>query len=288
MTNIHGSGMPTSNPNLLDNPWSQINQRGKTEYIGKVYGVDRWFAQNNMEKVVVQDSYVTLVPGTDYSSFAQHIERFSELANKTVTLSAIVRGVAGQCVGLYINPWDYGDGVYLTGANWQLISVTMNLANLARCEIAIYADRSGNKNRLDVRAVKLELGPASTLAYDAPPNYQQELAKCQRYFYSTLNNDGERGALSREAFNVSTANISYGSGAEFPVEMRTVPTITLYSGVSRTAGKVAYGTDGADCVGLAEAQFVGKTGFRQIRILDDPHMPGNQASFHYTADAEIY
>ena len=34
-----------------------------------------------------------------------------------------------------------------------------------------------------VSAIKLEEGSVSTLANDVPPNYAEELAKCQRYFY---------------------------------------------------------------------------------------------------------
>ena len=31
-----------SNPNLLDNPWFTVNQRGATAYTVGAYGVDRW------------------------------------------------------------------------------------------------------------------------------------------------------------------------------------------------------------------------------------------------------
>lgn len=41
---------------------------------------------------------------------------------------------------------------------------------------------AGASSTVKIYALKVELGTVSTLAMDTEPNYQQELAKCQRYF----------------------------------------------------------------------------------------------------------
>ena len=77
-----------------------------------------------------------------------------------------------------------------------------------------------------IKAMKLELGSVSTLAQDTAPNYQQELAKCQRYFQrikrgSTYTNSIGFGFASSETL----ARIFI----PLPVEMRATPTATISS-----------------------------------------------------------
>ncbi len=47
---------------------------------------------------------------------------------------------------------------------------------------------------LNIKAVKLELGSVSTLANDVAPNYAEELAKCQRFYYRATAKDPNRYA----------------------------------------------------------------------------------------------
>ena len=82
---------------------------------------------------------------------------------------------------------------------------------------------------INLIAAKLELGPVQTLAHqdaegnwvlhDPPPNFQQELTKCQRYQYMT--NASSRWARASKI----TDSVIYFDVA-CPATMRANPTIT--------------------------------------------------------------
>ena len=89
-----------------------------------------------------------------------------------------------------------------------------------------------------IRAVKLELGSYSTLSNDVPPDYGEELRKCQRYFV--------RIASSVNAFPVAFGVKDSATIADIfvptPVEMRVTPS-TSKSGVHRVWGGNAASRD---------------------------------------------
>ena len=95
-----------------------------------------------------------------------------------------------------------------------------------------FANSSGQE--IIVMACKVELGPVQTLAHqdaegnwilnDAPPNFQQELAKCQRYYLKTVSNQYYPGCMfssTNGVFLIPT-----------PVQMRTTPAFSLVSGAT--------------------------------------------------------
>jgi hypothetical protein len=81
---------------------------------------------------------------------------------------------------------------------------------------------------LTIKAVKLELGSVSTLAQDTAPNYQQELAKCQRYFQRIRSLDNVGWTLL--ATGVMDSSTRFWGVVPLPVEMRSKPTISSYIG----------------------------------------------------------
>ena len=167
-----------SNPNLLDNPWFTVNQRGQSSYTdpgnGK-YTVDRW-------KIYNYNTLTVSSNGVSSIELAQYFEedRVKPLLGKTVTLSILFQdGRIRYSSGQLPNAFPSVDTAYIetnVGDNtW--IYISLSSSKLLQVQIRNWSDQV-----IDVRAVKLELGTVSTLAMDTVPNYQQELAKCQRYF----------------------------------------------------------------------------------------------------------
>lgn len=196
-------------PNLLDNWYfvgggSQqnggqfpINQRGSITYsTGGAYGIDRWKTSHSGMSLSISSGYIEVSSSLSYHHFQQGIENGSKVAGNTVTLSAIVKGTQGNKVGLAI--YNSGAATILgrsdrtLSGGWDLIQETINVpSNFLVAMFAIYTSLSGTSTTLQIKAAKFELGDTQTLAhYDSAnsvwvlnevPNFQQELARCQRY-----------------------------------------------------------------------------------------------------------
>lgn len=206
-----------SNPNLLDNPWFTVNQRGLTTVTASnVYFVDRWKTYINS---VVSQSYslsngVITIDNTSSNSsvyFTQKAETsvLDALANKTVTASVML-----------------SDGTILSGTRTYrsgsyISNDTINVYSSSSEIIAIEV-RAGKS--VSIKAVKLELGTVSTLSLDTAPNYATELLKCQRYFVrlgsATVHTIVGIGMVN------STGILSW-TGIDLPTDMRTTPAVTF-------------------------------------------------------------
>jgi len=218
--NLIYGGNAKSNRNLIDNPFFTVNQRGSSTYSLNGYTVDRWITGNSNLQLDVNSNSITLTNnGASQYEFIQRIEStFALYAGKTLTLSikddsdniyyntATIPNTAPASTTFYIGiplPNDSGD---------------FNFAYTAGLQI-FYADlRLKAGKTITIKAVKLELGSISTLAYDAPPSYAEELLKCQRYFLSIKNSCTYAGIFSSQyavEFTIPT-----------PIAMRTTPTLT--------------------------------------------------------------
>lgn len=210
-----------SNPNILDNPWFTVNQRGATTVSESgVYFVDRWKTSIN---TVVSQSY-TLSNGIltmDNTSGSKSIHLLQKcetsvkeaLRGKTVTASVLL-----------------SDGTILSGTKEFLSSGVYIDTN----DLLVYSS-DGNSEILtievkkgktvSIKAIKLELGSVSTLAMDTAPNYATELLKCQRYFVRIDNTSGGIALGTAVALNNDRANICI----KLPVSMCTKPTPSNYT-----------------------------------------------------------
>jgi len=172
--------------NLLDNWYflDPINQRGQTEYTGAVYTIDRWNTWGNI-KVVLSDGGLLLSMPNGEGHFRQFLERDAGwFQGKQFTLSALTSE------GLY--------HVSFTAPTTKYIRTKEDvIINLFTPETGYSYVRIFNSDKkvvqdCNIKAVKLELGSAQTLARqdaegkwvlkDAPPNKAMELLKCQRYY----------------------------------------------------------------------------------------------------------
>ena len=163
-------GTAGSNRNLLDNPWwgggEVVNQRSADQLNPSEYGIDRWKGGSRGSVSVTSTG---LAFGSSGGNAWQPMESalLAWMVGKVFTASVLM-----------------SDGTIYSGHGTYGTGTTYFLSN----PVELFISSAGNFNvrtssAATVRAVKLELGSVSTLANDAPPDYGQELAKCQRYFY---------------------------------------------------------------------------------------------------------
>lgn len=195
--------LPWHNENLLDNWYfvgggSQqgggqfpINQRGETSWNTAGYHLDRWKQEADEFGELGEEGFTPAV--TEGMATAQQVEEsvFKRLLGKKVTISALLS--SGEFRSLTVQfPSDISQGFV------ELVA----FSNGGEIGIASYPDAKvyqlcriyvkSNSNKLTFVAIKVELGYLSTLARkdesgnwvlnDPPPNFQQELAKCQRMY----------------------------------------------------------------------------------------------------------
>lgn len=187
-----------------------VNQRGQTSYSGGAsYFIDLWKLSDSAMSAQISDDHISITSASTYHSFKQRIENYKELFGKTLTLSALVKGVSGNTVGIAIGNTNTSTGVYFrerftcTG-NWQLITMTFTLSEISSgdtyLDVICYPEftTGGTGGTSDWMAAKLEEGSTQTLAYQddtgawqllpqPESDYATQLAKCQRYYqiYST-------------------------------------------------------------------------------------------------------
>lgn len=221
-----------SNPNLLDNPWFTVNQRGLTEASSSVYTADRWIQIRGTIKCN-DDKSITLTKGSDNTKNSYLSQRFEKnslnyLLGKIVTLSFMdgnnkIYSFTTVLSNTAILLKEVGD--------YQL---TFDLKTVSAYEL-VYIGLKANSTlqAMTIKAVKLELGSVSTLALDTAPNYQQELAKCQRYFqrlYKGVENTPVGSAFVRNATTLVQI-------LHLPVAMAKQPTITVSGDVKALGSK---------------------------------------------------
>ena len=189
-----------------------INQRGQTSYtnIERGYCIDRWVVRGANSQISFSDYGLRITNLTDsgFNAVSQSIESWvSRLAGKTVTFSVLVpnitavgtsrmfigNGSGAVYAGEYVATWD------ITGPGLWVITLKIP-TTLTNNYLNVWLTSGNSSNPgyepvegqyIDITAMKLELGDTQTLAHQDDdgnwvlneiPNYQQELAKCQRYY----------------------------------------------------------------------------------------------------------
>lgn len=225
------------NPNLLDNWYfvNPVNQRGLKSYANSsgFYGIDRWRIASGLSNscyVEINDGYVSFVnanttPGS-YIYFGQNFEYDITPTGVPRTVSIMDKdGILRSYTGQNGTSWEYDNGIYVYQASQKSLNFRLDAGK-----------------RLDMKAVKLELGSRQTFAHqDASgnwvlneiPNYEEQLARCQRYAIN-LSGPTAYGVLG---FGIARdANVA-SIFCPLPVSMCTTPTVS-FSGslcVSSTA-----------------------------------------------------
>ncbi len=203
--------------NILHN-WdfrrNPINQRGLSVYLAAGYTIDRWRITVAAVSVNVYDGFIT-VKNSDTAErhFLQPIE---QLLPGDYTLSAMLSSGQVFNASVYVSD-EVARGV--SGKNTSVMVLTPGLKvfigdfnGYPAFKVAIEPGKSFN-----IAALKLELGPVSTLENDLPADYGEQLALCQRYLTSIIN-----------GFQTRTMYIGINELhfiVPIPVAMHTMPSI---------------------------------------------------------------
>lgn len=275
MINVHGSGLPHSNVNLLDNPWFQINQRGQSSYSGQGYTVDRWHLYNGILSIESDGVKISVKSEPGYASFVEYIE--VNLLGKVLTLSVKYGGQIYFVRGMMT---DHPDTTEIRVVLPFGFARAYSHNQYALVELIIDSQMTAA-----ISAVKLEFGPISTLAYDSPPNYQQELAKCQRYFY--ISGTGPTGCQIKTSLH---GNDHILGRVDFPVAMRIAPTVKIISmgGTENTVSEWGSGADELSGKCFVNTASLNQNGFNGIRVEGGGADANANYAWQVIADANIY
>ena len=250
---IYGGGVvATSNPNLLDNPWFTVNQRGASSYTGSKYTVDRWYVNdgNSVGTLNVTSdgvSYVRTATTSNPFLLWQKAETILPIATYTLSVKyKTSRNISGKSSYRLLATRDTTSTnlAYLdlpTSSDWSIATLTFT-TNEKLAIGMIIQDRGATDggasigDTIEVACVKLEIGSVSTLHLDTAPNYATELLKCQRYFVRLKQNSGKSLigiGMAGSANNLATTIM-------LPIEMRTIPAVSVSD-----ATDFYYGTNSA-------------------------------------------
>ena len=180
------------------------------------------------------------------------------------------RNVSGtiDAVGYFLDRWKLvsgsvtigSNGITLNGTIVQILETAVGTdvtASALTTEGVVVASYDNNSKTISLTgtgqtfvAAKLELGSQQTLAHqDADgnwvlneiPDYGEQLRRCQRYFWRSWTGDRN---THNSILGVVFGNNHRITGFDYPVEMRTKPSITVYGLTG--AGKVTEFTSDAD------------------------------------------
>ena len=212
-----------TNPNLLDNPWFTVNQRGITSSTANsTYIADRWTTYSRNASYQIDNTSNGLSIDNTSGNVGIYVYQKGEstllgsLNGRTVTASVLLSdGTIKAGTKVYSST---SNVIFLSDEDVEIATVPSSLQMIT---VGVKAGKN-----LTIKAVKLEIGVVSTLAMDTAPNYQQELAKCQRYFVRL---QGTTNCLLGWLRAQNATNL-WGF-IQMPVPMRAVPSLS-YSDLS--------------------------------------------------------
>lgn len=166
-----------TNPNLLDNPWFTINQRGQSTYTASGYTADRWKISGG--SLELNNNGATFTTNAQYVMLEQYLPSDIFEVGKEYTISyKKTDGTYYAKTFTYANSASWAT-IWDNSINgWYSTYRTKN----GVVELVVLDSRGSSETSVSLRAIKLELGSISTLALDTAPNYATELLKCQRYY----------------------------------------------------------------------------------------------------------
>ena len=188
-----------SNPNLLINPFFQINQWGQSSYSGGRYTVDRWRLAATAATLSVLSDGIKIDATSGAGYYNQRLEN-PLTVGRTYTFS--VKDDAGdiyvftavakpEYMGQQATPWGDIRIEYLSSTQSYYATVGVDTGKTAT-----------------IKAAKLELGEISTLANDVPSI--NEIDKCKRYF-RLWKTDAARTAALQEVGLMRLENPTLGT-----------------------------------------------------------------------------
>ena len=275
--------------NHLINGEFSVWQRGTSfSTTAGVYTVDRWRTWGGNNVTVTKTANGLNMYGTSTNGTMLLEYRMEELylAGKTVTLSVKVgANCTNMSVMLYTRTSNNGDWQYtplemVLTAN-SIKSATFDIpSDAGQINLRLYATGTGY-GELDIENIQLEEGSVATPFEHR--SYGEELALCQRYYYSEL---GQPETI-RMTTTINTYRVA--GGTSWPTTMRVAPTAIVYSVGQETAGKINLYNNSSTDVGV-NMYVVGETvhGFKGVYGATSSGLTsGAWYSYKVTADAEL-
>lgn len=219
----------TVNPNLLDNWYfgNPVNQRGQTEYTAAGYTIDRWKFNNNNSDIVIDDTGIMFTAKYQYAEFEQRYEFPKNISGKQITISILADSFSGEGDFYLViqNQTEYQTFHLSVGLN-SFTTKFFDESSVLRLFIQGQNVNETNPPKIHLLAAKLELGSAQTLAHkenekwvlNEIPDFGEQLARCQRYFFKILGTH-----LYGWTYSTTVANFLI----PLPVTMRAFPTLKI-------------------------------------------------------------
>lgn len=255
------------NKNILQN-WDfrkPVNQRGLTSYSNVMYTIDRWLwtVAASTRSTAVNSGYVTITNNAGTTGiFGQKLEA---LEPGTYTLSV---QFSDNTVESKTLTWD---GSTLTELATSFGALSLRLVD----GFPTFAMGIGASKTINVKAVKLEKGNASTIANDPNADFGEQLTLCQRY------------CLELNPYGAPYVTVGFGRAGSttscfvvipLPVTMRITPTITrsgqwrIDSGEHYIVTSITAGSMGANALKLNVSTETSMSGvFCELTANDDPN-----------------
>lgn len=301
-----------SNPNILINGDFQVCQRG-TSFVnasGNTYTTDRWMIGGNTGACSVDTYKINkgiklkytrkTANTTTFLRFGQWIENPEKYAGKEVTLSFKLKNASivnhatdNSNLTVTLRCKDTGFSLMDSGipqvAQTQLAGISQMIdgvysatgvlpTNIQKLLVMVHMQLNDTTNangvfELDLEWIKLEFGDKATPF--APRPYAEELAMCQRYYYTGV-------IVSQICSNSDGLYIP----VRFPVPMRIIPTVAFaYGGVINnfTAGGINKTAD--NVIPWFNSSINGAIKVSSTKALATA---GDITYMDFSADAEIY
>lgn len=229
---VASKGYYGSNPNLLINGDFRVNQRGQTSYSGtNIYTVDRW-RLTGTGVVDVLANGIRFTAGGGWTGIRYFFEKPSQLANKTITISAKVTGSVGVWCGFLLNGTNVGGG-YNEIKTSQIFKATLTFGEISDNDtLFVRFTTRAPGDTLEFEWIKVEIGSVATEF--SPRPYAEELAMCQRYYVKMPSNTIFAGRGN--STNVCSFMIP------LPVTQRSAGSINI-SNLIVSAGNTSYETN---------------------------------------------
>ena len=281
-----------------------------------VYGSPKYYVATNHTLSGAVDS-------GDYVRIENRVEDVRTVKGEDVTMSFHAKcGVTGSTMGLVVTQWDGKTSPATStevatanlGTLWGKYEISFNVPDVtaipagSKHYVAFGFDVTHIGTDLDIAKVKVERGLVATVNETLNP--EEELEKCSRYYQRSYNReemsasetmmDDRMPTLTVIDF-ISTPTKDYLH--RFPVRMRGIPSMTMYSpktgitgdAYNRTAKvdmKKSSGTFGLGTARVApsgsdtiRAEFISEDGV--LFSFPNGSVLWDQISTHYVADAEL-
>ena len=212
---INTGATDTPRPNLIDNAWFLINQRGQSSYSTlNQFGLDRWTLINGGPVQWSEDG-ISAGAGNGFI-IRQRFPRKRWESGEYLMASMLLSD------GTIYTTRMQADGTlrYFYDSGTRLPFRMRIQSGGTEAQFQILGDNTGEI----VRAIKLERNGQSTLSANDAPNYVDELLRCQRYLFTI---SSRTGALSQVCPAIRWSSTTFRLTFPLPTHLYTTPTVSI-------------------------------------------------------------